>query len=288
MYCTESFFDFNEHLSHSSQRLCIEDDVWLPSALKVEQMLIHLPTKWEEKAEAKAHLDSISPAGPRFPRLPPALSPSRARLPLQPRHFRHPRGAETERALTPPEIRLLERKCYYKERIAQKIERKVMGRDGNKTNQNLKNKSVLNRHEMKPLGSQTYFCVTAEPSIGNIVSLVFKQILRKRRTGIFIAEWRGTFYYFSLLFYIFHFDFGRCYKVSSCSRDITKMLNTPQVSHYYSLLVGLLTNAWLFYVLMSEQNSSSEIQTKIVKKVFKILPEKGIIIHENWCNPFKE
>lgn len=59
------------------------------------------------------------------------------------------------------------------------------------------------------------------------------------------------------------------------------MLNTLQVSHYYSLLVGLLTNAWLFYVLMSEQNSSSEIQTKIVKKVFKILPEKGIIIHEN-------
>lgn len=94
-------------------------------------------------------------------------------------HFSHPQGAETERALTPLEIRLLEKKRFYKVRITKKKKGKAMDRDGNKTNQDLKNKSVLNRHKIKPLGNQPYFCVTAEPSIGNIVSLVFKQILRK-------------------------------------------------------------------------------------------------------------
>lgn len=159
-------------------------------------MLIHLPTKWVEKAEAEAHLDSITPAEPRFPRLPPArpgclCSPSTSVIHRE----------QKQRAWTPLEIRLLERKHYYKERITQKTKGKVMGRDRNKTNQDLKNKSVLNRHKKKTLGNQPYFCVTAEPSIGNIVSLVFKQILKKERTGIFTAEWRHFLNYcFSILF----------------------------------------------------------------------------------------
>lgn len=59
-----------------------------------------------------------------------------------------------------------------------------MGRDRNKTNQDLKNKSVLNRHKKKTLGNQPYFCVTAEPSIGNIVSLVFKQRRKERESSL--------------------------------------------------------------------------------------------------------
>lgn len=47
---------------------------------------------------------------------------------------------------------------------------------GNKTDQDLKNKSVFNRHEMKPLGNQPYFCVSAEPSIGNTVSLYYNTV----------------------------------------------------------------------------------------------------------------
>lgn len=78
MYCTKSFFDFNEHLSHLSQRLCIEDDVWLVRTLKAERMMIHLPIKWAAEAEAvpKTHLDNVTPVGHRFPRLPQVLSPS--------------------------------------------------------------------------------------------------------------------------------------------------------------------------------------------------------------------
>lgn len=91
-----------------------------------------------------------------------------------------------------------------------------MGRDGNKINQDLKNKSET---DMKwNLWVINLISVTAEPSIGNIVSLLFKQILRKERkerAGIFTAEWRGFFIIISqFFFYIFPFDFGSCYGVN--------------------------------------------------------------------------
>lgn len=153
-----------------------------------------------------------------------------------------------------------------------------MGRDRNKTNQDLKNKPVLNRHEKKPLGNQPYFCVTAEPSIGNIVSLVFKQILRKERTGIFATEWRGFLNCcFSVLFYIYPFGFGSCYGVSLAPvAGISPKCKTlfsyhiPVVSFWSSLQMP-----GYFIYLCQNKIQAQKYKPKLLKRFFRYSLRRG-------------
>ena len=71
-----------------------------------------------------------------------------------------PGSRNRESAFTPLERRLLKRKRCYKKRITRKKKRKVMDRDGSKTTQDLKNKAVLNRCEMKPLSIQHSYLIS--------------------------------------------------------------------------------------------------------------------------------
>lgn len=66
--------------------------------------------------------------------------------------------------------------------MARKKKGKVMDRDENKTTQDVK-KSCLKQmwNETPEYSAQLpYFCVTAKPSIGNTMPLVFKQTKRKK------------------------------------------------------------------------------------------------------------